>query len=343
MIKLALASIDQSRNTLLDLLPGLALSALVAMSAQFVAEHSQAPSMMMALLFGMAISFVYETDPKARPGIEFSAKSILKLGIVLLGARISADVVSSLGWQTICIVVFALISTMGLGLVVGKMLGLDRSFSILTAGAVSICGASAALAISSVMPKTEHSEKQLFVTIVGVTALSTIAMILYPALLQHMGVAEQQAGQIIGATIHDVAQVVGAGFSISEPAGDTATLVKLLRVSMLAPTVIVIALVMRKQAKASLVGTKHPPIVPIFVIGFFALATLNSLGCIPDSLKEPITTISRAALLTAIAAVGLKTNLRQIASVGYAPIILMIVETLFIALIGTLGFLSLTA
>ncbi len=321
--------------------PGCALAALVAMSAQFVAEHSQAPAMLMALLFGMVISFVYETDPKVRPGIDFSATPVLKIGIVLLGVRISADVAIELGWQTLSVLIIALITTMALGVIAGRILGLDRNFTILTAGAVSICGASAALAISSVLPKSKESENQLFVTIAGVTALSTVAMILYPVLLQQFEIGDTLAGKIIGATIHDVAQVVGAGFSISEPAGDTATLVKLLRVSLLAPTVIVVALMMRHRANAATADVKHPPIIPPFILAFLILAALNSVGAIPDGLMEPITTVSRAALLTAIAAVGLKTNLRQIASVGYKPIILLVTETIFIAIVGTIGFLIL--
>jgi len=330
-----------SQSWMSRLLPGFSLALLVAMSGQFVAEHSNAPSMMMALLFGMVISFIYETDPKVRPGIEFSAGTILKFGIILLGTRISVDVVTALGWQAVFVVVFGLLATIAIGVLVGRALGLDKHFSILTAGAVSICGASAALAISSVLPKSEHSEKQLFITIVSVTALSTVAMILYPALLQQFEVGETLAGQIIGATIHDVAQVVGAGFSISEPAGTTATLVKLLRVSLLAPTIIVLALLMRRHLKATNPDSPHPPIVPAFVVGFFALATLNSFGFVPDGVKEASAFVARAALLTAIAAVGLKTNLRQLRSVGYAPIILLVVETVFIAIVGAAGFLIL--
>lgn len=323
-------------------LPGIALAGLVAMSAQFVAEHSQAPSMMMALLFGMVISFVYETDPKVRPGVEFTAKPLLKMGIVLLGARISVDVMIALGWQTACMVTFALIATLGLGLGVGRLLGLDRSLSMLTAGAVSICGVSAALAISAVLPKTEESDKHLLITIIGVTTLSTIAMILYPVLLQQFGIGDTLAGQILGATIHDVAQVVGAGFSMSETTGDTATLVKLLRVSLLAPTVILLALLMRQRKTASNARKHNQPIIPLFVLGFFGFVALNSLGGIPDGLKEPLTMASRAALLAAIAGVGLKTNLRQITEIGYAPILLMLIETVFIAVVATLGFLSIS-
>jgi len=339
MISHLQARMRQSRQTLRRFIPGLALASLVAMSAQFVAEHSKAPVMLMALLFGMAISFVHETDTKVHEGIDFAAKSILKMGIVLLGARMSSDLVLALGWQTFGLVVFALLATCAFGLIVGRLLGLDRAFALLTAGAVSICGASAALAISAVLPKSENAEKHLFVTIIGVTTLSTIAMILYPALLAQLGTDDALAGRIIGATIHDVAQVVGAGFSISDSAGDTATLVKLIRVSLLAPTVIILALLLRhQQASAMPQSSARPPIIPFFVIGFFALAIINSCDLIPEAWQVSIALISKSALVTAIAAVGIKSNLKEITSIGYAPILLLVLETLFIAIFASTGF-----
>lgn len=341
MTSIAQHHFSRAKDRMRQLAPGLVLAGLVSMSAQFVAEHSQAPTMLMALLFGMVISFVYETDPKVHAGVEFSAKSVLKFGIVLLGLRMSADIVLALGWQSVCLVVFALLATMVFGLIVARMLGLSRNFAVLTAGAVSICGASAALAIWAVLPKTQDSEKRLFVTIVGVTALSTVAMIIYPALLLQFGASDSLAGRVIGATIHDVAQVVGAGFSVSEPAGDTATLVKLVRVSLLAPFVLILGVLMRRHVTYSSGASSRPPIVPVFVIGFILMAVLNSLGWIPEWMHAPIEVTSKAALVIAIAAVGIKSNLKEIASIGFAPIALLILETLFIALFATSGFLLL--
>lgn len=336
--------LSKTRALVSTYLPGTALAGLVAMSAQFVAEHSQVPAMMMALIFGMTVSFVHETDESVHPGIEFTAKTVLKFGIVLLGVRISADAVFALGWQTVCLIIFALLATMALGVLAGRLLGLSRSLSILTAGAVSICGASAALAISTVLPKSEESERNLFITIVGVTVFSTIAMILYPAILANFDLTDETAGRVLGATIHDVAQVVGAGFSVSDPAGDAATLVKLARVCLLAPTVLIIAVIMRRNANNRIDSQKadRPPLLPLFVIGFIFVASLNSFGLIPEPVVEPVTIVSKAALLIAIAAVGIKTNLRQLPSVGYAPIFLLALETAIIASIGALGFILLT-
>ena len=137
-------------------------------------------------------------------------------------------------------------------------------------------------------------------------------------------------GVFLGGTIHDVAQVVGAGFSISEQTGDTATLVKLFRVAMLAPIVLVAALLIRRYAEADDSG-ERPPILPSFVVGFLVLAGLSSFGLIPAAISEYLSQASRWLLLIAITAVGMKTNLKQVLSVGGAAIALIVVETLFIA------------
>lgn len=327
---------DRLAGKIRAIMPGVLLSGLVAMAAQFVSEHSQAPAMLMAILFGMAISFLGEEENAVSVGITFSAKSILKFGIILLGVRISAETLMSVGWEVIFIVLFGLIATLMLGALVGKLLGQSFSFSVLTAGAVSICGASAALAISSVLPKTENSEKQLFLTVLGVTTLSTIAMIIYPALLAHLDSNDLMSGAFVGATVHDVAQVVGAGYSISEPAGDIATLVKLLRVTLLAPTVIAIALIFRNSPSAGK-GEGSAPLLPLFIVGFLVLAALNSIGWVNDDMRFLANSVSKAALLTAIAAVGIKTNLREVLAFGYAPIALIVAETIFIALFAGAG------
>ncbi|MEL7454738.1 MAG: putative sulfate exporter family transporter, partial [Pseudomonadota bacterium] len=171
-----------------NLLPGFSLCALIAMSAQFVSEHSGAPAMLMAILFGIAFSFLNEEENTIGDGVAFTASFVLKFGIVLLGTRISTATLAAVGWPTAVLVVCGLLATIGMGVVFGRLLGQSTRFSILTAGAVAICGASAALAISSVLPRTERSEKQLFLTILGVTALSTVAMIIYPSLLKMLGV-----------------------------------------------------------------------------------------------------------------------------------------------------------
>ncbi|MGP6089307.1 YeiH family protein [Antarctobacter jejuensis] len=309
--------------------PGVAVSVLVALAAQFVAEHYAAPAMLMALLFGIALNFLSEPGPTAA-GIGFTARSVLRFGVAVLGARISVELFLSLGWGMIGVLIAGVGVTILFGVVLGKLIGQGPRFAILTAGSVAICGASAAMAIAAILPKDEKSERNLLFTVLGVTLLSTVAMILYPIFTNAMGFDDRTAGIFIGATVHDVAQVVGAGFSISDEAGETSALVKLIRVSLLAPVVVMITLWWR-GSEAETDG-KRPPIVPVFVLGFLALAAINSVGLIPEALAALLAKVSSWCLLAAIAAVGMKTDLRNVLQVGRGAIVLIVAETVFLAL-----------
>jgi uncharacterized integral membrane protein (TIGR00698 family) len=195
---------------------------------------------------------------------------------------------------------------------------------------VAICGASAAMAISAILPRDDRTEERLVFTVVGVTILSTFAMIVYPILADALGYDSKTAGIFLGATIHDVAQVVGAGFSISEDAGDVATVVKLIRVAMLAPVILIASIVIRRVSLTNQDGAKRPPLIPSFVVAFAVFVALNSFGFFPSSLTTLAAEISRWALLTAIAAVGMKTALKEVINVGLPAISLLVVETAFI-------------
>jgi len=318
------------------LFPGVLVSILVALSAQFVAEHYGAPAMLMALLFGIALNFL-STEGPCGAGIQWGAKTVLRFGVALVGLRISVSMISDLGIGLVSLVILGVVATIGFGLLMGPRLGHGPRFSFLTAGSVAICGASAAMAIAAILPKDDRSEQRLVFTVVGVTLLSTIAMVLYPIIATAMGLDEQSIGVFLGATIHDVAQVVGAGFSVSEQTGETATLIKLFRVAMLAPVVVIASMVVRAYVPSSDDGGSRPPILPVFVVGFIVLAALNSVVSLPQALTEWAGAVSRWALLTSIAAVGMKTSLRDVAQVGAAAIALIVAETVFLALFVTAG------
>ncbi len=320
---------DLSRN----LFPGVALAALVAMAAQFLSEHYGAPAMLMAILLGIALQFLSE-EPRTGPGIGFASRGLLRIGVALLGVRVSLDMVQQMGVGFLVLIVSGVLVTIAASVLVAALLGRDKLFAFLSGGAVAICGASAAMAISSVLPKRGDGERDLIFTVVSVTMLSTLAMIAYPILADRLGFDMQQTGVFLGGTIHDVAQVVGAGYSVSEETGDLATLVKLIRVTMLAPIVLIAAMVMRRRAPA---GAARPPLVPSFVLAFLVLATLNSAHLLPAWLIESASAVSRWALLTAIAAVGMKTSLPKLLDVGGPAIALLTAQTLFLAVFLGLG------
>lgn len=316
------------RAALRLLTPGVLMAAVVAITAQFLAEHYATPAMLLALLLGIALGFLGE-EGRTVPGIQFAARDLLRLGVALLGVRISLSLIAGLGADLIALIVGAVALTIGFGLLLSRFMKQDWRFGFLTAGSVAICGASAAVAIAAILPRDARSEERLAFAVMGVTVLSTLAMVAYPIIVSGLGMDDVEAGLFLGGTIHDVAQVVGAGFTISDPAGEAATLIKLFRVALLAPVVLIAALLIRRFAETPPDG-QRPPLVPGFVIGFLALATLASVGVLPAALVTLLGDASRWLLLMAIAAVGMKTNLKQVLSLGGAAMALMVLETAFI-------------
>ena len=307
--------------------PGSLLAGVIALAATFVSTLHGGPQLLYALFFGVAFHYLSH-EPRTRPGIEFCSRTVLRLGVGLLGARITASQIIGLGWTTALIVIAAVVTTILCGHLLARRLGLSRSQGILAGGAVAICGASAALAIASLLPKHKHAERDASFTVIGVTALSTLAMILYPIAAGAFGFNEHAAGIFIGATIHDVAQVVGAGYSISQDAGDTATIVKLLRVAMLLPVCVVIGLGLHVRGSAA---AHAAPVLPWFAVVFAALVAVGSMGWIPADAVDAGSTFSRWCLVTAIAAIGMKTSLKSLVDMGLKPVMLLVAETLLLA------------
>src|SRR6056300_767248 len=261
-------------------MPGFALCLVIGLAAAFVSEHYGGPVILYALLMGMALNYL-SSDGKCAAGIQFSAKTVLRFGIALLGARITVEQLLSLGLTPIVLVLVAVPATIGFGYLLGRKLGLKPANAILTGSSVGICGASAAIAVSAVLPQDKESEKNLLFTVVTVTALSTVAMILYPFIVSLFNFSPEASGVFLGATIHDVAQAVGAGDLISDEVGDIATFTKLLRVAMLVPVVLVIAIISARYLRGEFVEPKKGAVLPLFLVGFVLIVLLNSFGVIP--------------------------------------------------------------
>jgi uncharacterized integral membrane protein (TIGR00698 family) len=307
--------------------PGLAFALIVAAAANFLSEHYTAPVMLYALLLGMTLNFLTEA-PRSEAGIEFASKTLLRIGVALLGLRIGWDQVTALGWLPVLMVIGVVTVTIGISVLLARAMGFSPLFGFLSGGATAICGASAAMALSAILPAHEKKEQATLFTVIGVSALSTLAMIAYPLIARATGLNDHQAGMFIGATIHDVAQVVGAGYAISPDAGDTATIIKLLRVAMLLPVILVAGYVTRKQSAPD---ATRPPLLPWFVIGFVLLMLINSANVLPLPVVAAGEIVSRWCLITSIAAIGIKTRLGEIVKLGIKPVLLMFAETLLLA------------
>jgi len=320
------------RETIHRILPGVLLSATVAAAASFLGAHYGAPVMLFALLLGMAFNFLH-VETSCRAGVEFAARFLLRLGVGLLGIRIVFDDLMQVGLAGAASIVAFIAVTIAGGFVVAPLLGRQWRFAILTGGAVAICGASAALAIAAVIPANDKTEQNTLFTVIAVTMLSTVAMVVYPLIFQAMGFTDLQQGFLIGATIHDVAQVVGAGFSVSDGAGELATIVKLFRVAMLPIVLIAIVLVLRAAGTGGVTGKIS--LLPWFMVLFLALVTVGSLVDVPNALTGQLELLSRSCLITAIAALGIKTSLRALAEVGPRHLAVVVIETLVLLGVAT--------
>jgi len=324
--------INQGRT----LFPGLLASAVVAAAATFLSDHYGAPVMLFALLLGIAMNFL-SSEGACKSGIEFTARDLLRIGVALLGLRITVGQIAELGWGPVAIIVLSVVLTIGLSMLAARLMGFDKLFGLLSGGATAICGASAALALAAALPNHPMKQRATLFTVVGVSALSTLAMIVYPIIAHALGLSDRTAGIFLGATIHDVAQVVGAGYSMSRETGDVATFVKLMRVAMLLPVIVFTVMLTRAQTRAE--GGARPPLLPWFAVVFALLVLVNSTGWLPHGVPQAGGDISRWCLVASIAAIGMKTQLKELVTVGVKPIVLMVGETVFLAALA-LGLLQ---
>jgi uncharacterized integral membrane protein (TIGR00698 family) len=316
--------------------PGIALCAAIAAVA-FIADTKNllrfgaiwVPPLILTLVIGMALQ---PLSGKAvlRPGIEFAGRTLLRVGVALLGARLTLGQLVEGGALPILIALAAVACTISFGAWAARLFGQSRDFGLLTGCATGVCGAAAAMAASAVLPKHENSDRDLAFTVMGVNFLSTVVMVIYPALHQALGYSLFEMGVFLGGSIHDVAQVAGAGQTMGPQALSDAVITKLLRVAFLLPAIAGIAWWVARGGEAA--GAARPT-PPVFLFGFLALAALNSLGVVPPDVRAAAAQVSSFLIITAIAALGMKTSLLALARIGMGPVLLLITETAFIGLL----------
>jgi uncharacterized integral membrane protein (TIGR00698 family) len=308
------------------LAPGLALAAGVALAALALEAGLRTglgwslPAMVLALLVGMAASRLAE-HPAALPGVTYAVKKLLRIAIALLGLRVSLGDIAALGLPAAALVVASMALTVVAAIWLARRLGLDDGYGALAGAANAVCGASATLAAATVVPAYPRKAADVAFTVVMANAVSTAVMLAYPPLGAALGLSPQTMGLFFGATIHDMAQVVGAGYAVSEPVGATSVVVKLFRVFLLLP--VVLAIGWWFASRGAHAGEAKVP-VPVFAIVFVVLALLNSAMAYLPALqplyapvKAALAYVSTAGLLLAIAALGLGTSVKAVLETGW--------------------------
>lgn len=317
--------------------PGIILCCAIAAVA-FVANANHwmqfgkvfIPPLIVTLIVGMMLQPL-STKDVLKPGLEFSGRTLLRTGVALYGVQLTLGDLVHGGALPIVIAVCAVGLTIVFGVIAARALGLTRDFGFLTGCATGVCGAAAAMATSAVLPRHANSDRDLAFSVMGVNFISTVTMVVYPTLHVWLGYTNFETGVFLGGAIHDVAQVAGAGESLVQTLGKEpltiAIITKLLRVACLLPAVTVIAWWVARGGEK--VGDARPA-PPVFLFGFLILAAINSFGLIPHSVQSTMAQVSSFLIIAAIAALGIKTSLLALVRIGPKPVLLLIVETLFI-------------
>jgi uncharacterized integral membrane protein (TIGR00698 family) len=314
------------------LIPGLLLTsglAFLAISLQTLPGISILSPLIIAVLLGVLVKNTTSIPSICRPGITFSLKRILRLGIILLGLQLNFTQVLEIGPIGIAIVIVTLVSTFIFTCWLGNYLGVERKLTQLIAAGTSICGASAVVATSGVV---KSSDEDVSYAVAIVTVFGTLSMLLYPALDMILHLKSMAFGLWCGTSIHEVAQVVAAAFQMGEATGEIATISKLSRVVFLVPMLLglgFVSLSSRKQSAGRMHLSKLP--IPWFVLGFVALMIFNSFSLLPMEIKNSIIQGNRFLLTIALAAMGLETNLLKIKATGIKPLYLGAAAWLFIS------------
>ena len=316
--------------------PGILLCCAIAAVA-FVANANHwmrfggimIPPLIVTLIVGMALQPL-STKDVLKPGLEFAGRTLLRIGVALYGAQLTLGQLVDGGPLPVVIAIAAVGFTIMFGAIAARMFGLTRDFGLLTGCATGVCGAAAAMATSAVLPRHANSDRDLAFAVMGVNFISTVTMVVYPPLHTWLGYSPFETGVFLGGAIHDVAQVAGAGETLGKDVLTVAIITKLLRVACLLPAVTVIAWwVARGGEKA---GDARPA-PPVFLFGFLLLAFVNSVGLVPPEVRAVLAQVSSFLIIAAIAALGIKTSLLALVRIGMAPVMLLLVETVFIGLL----------
>ena len=329
-------------------IPGLGLVAVVAAVAFAVEAFVKTATpivlspLVVAVVLGGLISNFGLIPDRCRSGLRFAARSLLRLGIVLLGLQLSFAQVRELGAPGLLLVVFVVAITFVGTQWLGKKLGLSHGLSLLVATGFSICGASA---IAAMRPVSDADDDDMAYAIALVTICGTLAIFLLPAFAEIIGFSGAQFGSWVGASVHDVAQTVATASTGNQEAQHAAIIVKLTRVMLLAPMVAGISFARRRKiARSQMIdenatanATKLPPLIPLFVVGFLIAISLNSFFDLPNAVLSDAKWIEKSLLASALVGLGAGVDARKLRSIGSRPLVLGLISWLLIATLSAIG------
>ncbi|RHO71514.1 YeiH family protein [Parabacteroides sp. AF48-14] len=329
-----------------NVLHGILLIALFSCSAFYIAEFPFVKNLSFSpLIVGIILGMIYANSLRNHlpetwvPGILFCTKQVLRAGIVLYGFRLTFQSVVAIGLPAILIDTIIVTATIFIGLFVGRLMKMDRDLALLTSTGSAICGAAAVLGAEPVVKSEPHKTA---VAVSTVVIFGTLSMFIYPAMYRSgiLDLTPEQMGLYTGSTLHEVAHVVGAGNAMGKEISDTAIIVKMIRVMMLAPVLVIMSLALARTAvKAVSNGVKGADVakrgkitIPWFAFGFLAVIGFNSFDLLPHAVVDGINNVDTFMLTMAMTALGAETSIEKFKKAGAKPFILATV--LYIWLLG---------
>jgi uncharacterized integral membrane protein (TIGR00698 family) len=312
-------------------LGGLLLCAVLAKLAVLANSLAGVPTMLVVLALGMGVRLaVPRLTAWAAAGIGFTSTTVLRAGVALLGFRVVADDLLALGVPALGIVLASVAATVLGGFAIARAFRQPADLAAVSATSVAICGASAALAASAAVPKRAGLERETVLVILIVSLLSTAAMLAYPVLARALAFDADATALLLGAAIHDVAQVAGAGFAVSEDTGVRAVTVKMIRVACLLPVVMGLALLFLGAAADAQSGKRWRVIrPPTFLVLFFLFAVATSTALLPREVSDMAGTAASWLLAAAVGAIGLKTGFGELKAARPALAGALLAQTLW--------------
>lgn len=324
----ASAVAQPERKPLSRFVPGLAICAIASAAAAWLAQNYGVPIILAGLLLGLALNFA-SGDARTHDGLDWVSRHGLRAGIVLLGLQVTLMQIAGMGAVPFLGLALVMAAALVAALLAARATGQSAAVGVLAGGSTAICGASAALALYGAIGRERIEQAQFTLTLVILAAASAIALVTYPPLARMLGFTDAQAGFLVGASVHDVAQAIGAGFAVSDPAGAQATVVKLTRVALLAPLVTLAALwIARVQPVAASDNAARVPLLPGFILAFLGLVAVNSLVSLPPVLAGYALTASKTLLLLAVTATAMRTRTDLLLELGWRAVMPVLAATL---------------
>ncbi len=324
-------------------IPGLLLIVLFAAVATALStlpffQHLSLSPLVLGILIGIVFANTLGRylPEEWRSGLKFCSKRILRIGIIFFGFRLTLADVAQVGLSAVALDIFIVCSTIGLGLLVGKWLNMDKETTLLTSSGSAICGAAAVLGAEATLKSEAYKTA---VAVSTVVLFGTLSMFLYPVLYRNgfFPLSTHEMGLYTGSTVHEVAHVVGASNAMGKEVAEVAVIVKMIRVILLVPVLLVFSWSSARSRSESVTPDQRRLVVPWFALLFLLAIALNTLLSLSPAVTEPIKTVDNFALTMAMTALGCETTIDKFRQAGWRPFVLALVLYLWLVFGGLLA------